>query len=314
MKDLHLHLSGAASTRTLWQLIRESGYKTGFKSYHDFEAFTKMKKDGDFDEYLNKLHWIDKVQSSPLAIEACVYDAFVSSYLAGAEYLELRFNPTKRSQGGLIDLDSIITSAISGMNRAKTIFGINGGLTLCLGWDCTDEANIAVAKKAMQYSQAGVVGLDIAGPYAMATPESRELFTQLFHKAALSGLQLTCHAGELNHPDVEDELLWAITCLGVNRIGHGIQIVRYPRLMELAANRHILFEICPSSNLATGAAEDQELSGQEFLGGVFYALRGNGLRWQICTDSTYPLNTDIRKEHELAVTLMESIRPVKHAR
>jgi len=294
MRDIHCHLSGSPSTRVLWELIQESGYKTNIKTLEQLVEFTSLTDIKNLDSYLNTLHWIDKVQSSPAAVEKCTYDTYASAYEAGCRMLELRFNPTKRSHDGAIDLDKIIVAARVGFERARSIFGIDGGIILCLGWDCSDQANLATFRKALAYVDKGVIGIDIAGPYQNATEEQREDFVGYFEFARKSNLITTCHAGEISHPGLKRELEWTVNELKPDRIGHGIKLVEFPELITIAADRNTIFEICISSNLASGA-----VSGIHDFYSIFQAFRKFGVTWEMCTDATALLKTNINREHQI---------------
>lgn len=290
-KDIHLHLSGAASHRTLWELIKDSGYKIGISNYWDFTKSFSLSGAGSLDKYLTMVHRLDLVQSSPLAVKACTYDAFTSSYLAGAEYLEIRFNPTKRSQNGIIDLDSIIIAARAGMEMATSRFGIRGSMCLCLGWDCTTEANEAVLSKAIKYLGAGVRAIDVAGPYQLATEDKRLEIARLLKDAKTMGLEVTCHAGEIDHDGLLDELLWTLR-VQPHRIGHGIKMVKFPGMLDEAEKLGIHFEVCMSSNVASGS-----VSGYKDFAAIFKAFEEANVGYTLCTDATFSLSTDIAREH-----------------
>jgi len=291
MRDLHLHLSGATPPEVLWEIVRESGLKTGAKTYWDFEQHTKMDKVKDLDSYLKVLHAIDEAQSSPLAVERSVYSAYRSAYLAGCTYLELRWNCVKRSQHGRIDLDRLIVAGRAGYERARMMYGIQGGMILCLGRDCTEEENEALFKKAMQYHKKGVIGIDIAGPEKHEMPDS---FVHYYRAANAIEMLTTCHVGEYNHDGVDDEIAFVLEKLKPQRIGHGIQITRFPKLMKKAAADRIHFEICITSNLVTKAVADTQEMHK-----ILNIMGENGLESTICTDATFPLNTNIAKETEL---------------
>jgi len=294
MRDIHQHLSGGASLRCTWSVIQDSGLKTGIKSYREFVTAMSLLNKGSLEQYISVLHRIDRAQSSPYALKACTYDAFVSSYIAGCDYLELRMNITKRSADGAIDLDALIVSARSGFELARSQFGIDGGLILCLGWDCSDDANEASYRKALHYRGKGVIGIDVAGSYSLSTATQRAAFAGYYRAAKAVGLMTTCHAGEVDHPGLEEELDWALNQLEPDRIGHGIKILQFPELIKKAQSLKPTFEICISSNLATGAVKKLE----DFKA-IFRGFEEHGLKYVICTDATHPLETDIRRENEL---------------
>ncbi len=79
-------------------------------------------------------------------------------------------------------------------------------------------------------------------------------FQKAYERAAECGFHKLMHAGEIGGPEMIRE---AVEILGVERIGHGIAAVRDPELMEMLAEKDIPLEICPASNLRTGALDAQ---------------------------------------------------------
>lgn len=291
MRDIHLHLSGATPAWVLYEIVRESGYKIGQTGYQEFVDSISMSKDKvkDLNSYIQVLHNIDDAQSSPMAVEKSVYHSFVSAFLSGCDYLELRWNPYKRSQKGRIDLDELIVSARAGMERAKKIFGMSGGLILCLGRDVSPEFNEGVFKKAVQYFNKGIDGIDVAGP------EDKKLeqeFKYYYKTANILKMITTIHVGEIMHDNLEDEFAQVLEQYKPQRVGHGIQLIKFPKLIKIAQKLDPLFEICISSNLATGAVESIEE-----MSNILYLFETHGLKYCINTDSTFPLDTNIIKEH-----------------
>ncbi len=293
MKDLHLHLSGATDPVLLFEIINETGLKLKNKNFIDFRNSLSMKKEkvSNLQEYLSVIHQIDEAQSSPKAIERSFYKSFVDAYCCGCEYLELRWNPYKRSQNFKIDFDKLIISARSGYERAKTTFGIKGGQIFCLGRDVDEGANDAIFKKAIQYFGKSVIGIDAAGPEEKThlKPE----FENYYKTANALGMMTTIHAGERYYDGVDETFSTIIENYKVKRIGHGVQIYKYPSLMKLAEKAGILFEICISSNLTTQAVKDEK----EFVE-IFKTFEEYGIKYQICTDAVYPLETNIHLENQ----------------
>ncbi|MDR2077594.1 MAG: hypothetical protein LBP39_01350 [Rickettsiales bacterium] len=299
MKDLHLHLSGGTSHTLLFEILNESGKKIKTKSYRQFAKTLTMNPNRikNMNDYLEINHIIDETQSSPRAIELSVYDTFKNSFLSGCNYLELRWNPYKRSQDFRIDLDRLIVAARSGFEKANSIFGIDGSMIFCLGRDCSEEQNESIFKKAIQYSRRGVVGLDAAGPESKV-PLKPE-FEQYYKIANAVGLTTTIHCGEPFYDQVEDTLATVLEKYKPKRIGHGVQIYRFPKLMKLASSMGVIFEICISSNLMTRVVNSK----REFFD-IFKAFEDHQIKYVICTDATFPLNTNIAREHEIHKNIM----------
>lgn len=291
MEDKHLHLSGAVHPLLIWEIICETGLKIKQKSFDDFLSAIRMKdKVNDLDSYLQLCHMIDEVQNFPSAIERSVYNAFVNTYLKKGGYLELRWNVWKRSRNFTVDFDRLIQAAISGMNKAKSYFGIRGGMIISLGRDVSMAANKGMLKKAIQYKDKGIIGIDLAGPYK----GDLNKYVPLYAEAKKHDLLTTIHAGEIEYDDLEQDLETILTKIKPDRIGHGIKLVKFPGLLKEAAKQEIELEICLTSNLTTKA-----VSSLEEFATIFKALEEERIKYSINTDSIYPLQTNILKEHEL---------------
>lgn len=302
MKDLHLHLSGATSPVVLFEMVNETGIKMKTRNYREFVNAITMdpNKVKSLEDYLHVNHIIDETQSSPRAVELSFYDSYKNAFLNGCSYLELRWNPYKRSQNFKIDLDKLVVAARGGYERANSTFGIDGSMIFCMGRDCTEEQNEGIFKKAIQYYKRGVIGIDVAGPETKIhlKPE----FEEYYKIANAIGLMTTIHCGETYYEGVEDTLATVIESYKPKRIGHGIQIHRYPKLMKLASRMSILFEICISSNLMTRAVPKKE----DFLT-IFKRFEEYGIRYTICTDATFSLNTNIANENMLYQSIIEMV-------
>ena len=109
------------------------------------------------------------------------------------------------------------------------------------------EKAMEVARLAAQMKSAGVVAFGLGGDEE-SLPASD--FRKVFDYAASEGLHRVAHAGEMAGPqNIRD----AIEILGAERIGHGIAAIHDEKLMDLLIERQIPLEICPTSNLRTGA-------------------------------------------------------------
>jgi len=265
MKDLHLHLSGATDPKLLYEIINETGLKIKTRDYWDFKQTVSMNKDiKNLEDYLKVLHIIDEAQSSPRAIKMSVYNSFVNAYINGCKYLEIRWNPYKRSKDFKIDLDRLIVAGRAGFEKAKSIFGIDGGLILCLGRDVPHEANEAIFKKAIQYNGKGVIGIDIAGPEKDSKLDPD--FEHFYRTANALGLTTTIHIGEVDYPDLEANFHTVLDKFKPKRIGHGVQIHKYPELMKKISDAGIMLETCITSNLTTKNVKSEEEFAKIFKG------------------------------------------------
>jgi adenosine deaminase len=127
--------------------------------------------------------------------------------------------------------------------------GIDAGLVVCVLRHHDAETNAAVAHAAARFAGHGVVGFDVAGD-ELLLPALEPMRTP-FDIARAAGLGLTAHAAEAGPASAIRE---AVDVLGVRRIGHGSRAAEDPVLLRWAVDEGVCFEVCPTSNVLTGAA------------------------------------------------------------
>lgn len=123
-------------------------------------------------------------------------------------------------------------------------------------------------------------------------------FRGVYERASDAGLHRLIHAGEIGGPEKIRE---AVELLGVERVGHGIAAIHDPALMDLLAARRIVLEICPASNVRTGALAKQlkreEASIQEH---PLPELMRHGIPVVLSTDDPSMFHTSLREEYQHA--------------
>ena len=109
------------------------------------------------------------------------------------------------------------------------------------------------------------------------------------------------HAGEMGGPEKIRE---AIELLAVERIGHGIAAIRDPALMDLLAERKIPLEICPQSNLRTGAlARQLARENVQIEDHPLPALFRHGIPVAMSTDDPAMFRIKLREEYANAAQM-----------
>ena len=278
----------------LWGIAHDQGIRLPTKDYWKFvELITVGKRERkSFEAFLALYHWTELIQSSPLAVEQSVYQVVGGAYRkANITTLELRYNPMKRNRGGERDLDHIIVASIRGLDRAQLEYPVKCGLIFSMDRTFSYALNEIILDKAIAYCHRGVVGIDIAGP---ANPDFHyKDYAALCKRAKKAGLGVTIHAGEDEGWRSVEEV---VDYLEPDRIGHGIHAAENAALCKKIAERGILLEICPSSNLHT-----QVVKGPEELAQYIATFKKHKVRFNFNTDGPEMLQTTLRDELKLAV-------------
>jgi len=294
LTELHVHLGGAVDPAAMWGIAHSQGIRLPTKDYWEFVDLITVRKQArkSFDDFLALYRWTELIQSSPLAVEESVYEVVSGAYRrANITTLELRYNPMKRNRGGERDLDHIIMASIRGLDRAALEYPVRAGLIFCLDRTFDEALNAIILEKAIAYRHRGVVGVDIAGG---KNPEFHYRdYAALFKKARAAGLGITVHAGEDEDWHSVDEVL---EYLEPDRIGHGIHAAKEPALCKRLAERGVLLEICPSSNLDSRVVKDADE-----LGEYIATFKRHRVRFSFNTDGPELLETTLRDELRLAV-------------
>src|SRR5262249_54054934 len=153
-------------------------------------------------------------------------------------------------------------------------------------------AAMDVARIASELHQQGVAAFGIGGD-ELALPASD--FREAFEFAADGGLHRVAHAGEIGGPDsIRD----AITHFKAERIRHGIATTRDPSLAAFLKERSIPLEICPTSNICTGALARQigRDSADIHLHPLPDLFRA-GVPLSVSTDDPAMFSTDLQREY-----------------
>jgi aminodeoxyfutalosine deaminase len=160
------------------------------------------------------------------------------------------------------------------------------------------EAAMEVVHAAKRSGSKSIVAFGIGGDeMSVATKEFRSVYEQ----AANNGLHLLMHAGEVGGPDKIRE---AVELLRVERIGHGIAAARDPALMDLLVDRRIPLEVCPQSNISTGAlAKQLRVSDAGIEHHPLPQLLRHGIPVVLSTDDPAMFHTTLLAEYENAAKM-----------
>ena len=234
---------------------------------------------GTLNDYLDKFSIPVSVLRDAASMEYAV--VAVASRLAacGCDYAEIRFAPALHLQGGAT-MREIVGGAEEGRKKAA----IPVGLILCAMRGRAEKENLEVIEIAAEEKDRGVVGVDLAGAEALYPTEG---YKEVFSLASRSGLNITIHAGEAAGTDS----VRAALDFGARRIGHGVRAAEDASLLDRIRRESIVLEVCPTSNVQTGAVKSVE-------GHPIGRFLSQGVRCAVCSDNMTVSNTDVRKEIE----------------
>jgi adenosine deaminase len=294
LTELHIHAGGSLPASTMWSIAHKQGIRLPFADYWEFKQFITITREKmmNLDAFLhsekNPFHWCEVIQSSPEAMEETIYEIAGKAYRSSnVNRIEIRFTPLKRNRKGERDLDHIINGALRGMDRAMLEYPIEVGLIFCLEKKFSHHLNMVTVEKAIKYKSRGVVGIDLAGLDTHNEFNPDEM-ADVFMRAKAAGLGITVHAGE--GPEllsVKD----AIVKLGADRIGHGIDSANHQEELDLAKDRGVVFEFCPTSNLVLGLLKDAADCKR-----VVDTWMANGNKFCVNTDDPVFFQINLKKE------------------
>lgn len=260
---LHDHLDGGLRPETIIEIAQQIGYKKlptdDPKQLADW--FEESCNSHSLVRYLETFSHTIAVMQSKEAIIRVSRECAIDLARDGVVYAEVRGAPELFTEQGLT-LDQVVEATLEGFKQGMAEAAHEGNKIRVESLLCgmrqnnrSQEAAAAVVK----YRNKGVVGFDIAGPED-GFPPTNQLET--FEYLRKENAHFTIHAGEAyGLPSIWE----AIQICGAERLGHGVRIIDdidfsgdKPRLGPLASyvrDRRIPLELCPTSNLQTGAAK-----------------------------------------------------------
>lgn len=294
LAELHAHIGASIPAHILWSLAHQQGFRLPTKNYWEFaQAITARHGAlGGVHDLTSQMYDTNHlVQSSPEALPIIMQHAVSGAYRhSNITYQEWRIDPLQRNRSGERDADHIILSLLYGKERAEIEYPmVRTGIIFEMYRKFSPEVNEVIIQKALKYKDRGIVGVDMCGPQ-MASFSMKE-HVALFAKARAAGLGITVHTGE--EGDIS-EMEFVVDEIRPDRIGHGIQAYKHPKLMKKLADQDIVLELCPTSNLNCSVIADMNE-----MKTAIRALVDHGVRITLNTDGPQMHNTSLLKEFAL---------------
>ncbi|MFC3682167.1 adenosine deaminase [Hydrogenophaga luteola] len=251
---LHEHLDGGLRVATLFELMRARGLPHPATSVDQLARwFDANAHAGSLEKYLQGFALTVAAMASPAALRRVALEAAEDAAADGAVLAEFRIAPLLFEAHGLSG-DAAVEALLQGLADSPALpLNQRSGLIVCAMRHLPPSETLRAAQLALRYQGQGVVGFDLAGAERGHPPGEHAQALALVREA---GLGITLHAGEA---DGAERVLEAAR-LGATRIGHGIHLVDALRdpgrhhLLDEAIERGLHLEVCPTSNVHTGAA------------------------------------------------------------
>jgi adenosine deaminase len=285
--ELHLHLEGSMRPAIVSQLTTRHGAQISEQEVRLRYSYT------DFLGFLDTFKWVTSFLRDPQDYALIVTDLAEQLLAQNVIYAEVTLSigiMLLRNQKPEKNFEAILRAAEPFESRGLKLFWIFDAVRQ-FGADAAME----VVNAARLCASNKIIAFGIGGDeLSVSTAE----FRRVYDAAASIGLHRLMHAGEVGGPEKIRE---AVELLGVERIGHGIAAIHDTSLMDLLADRRIPLEICPGSNLLTGALSNQ-LSQQN--AGIeshpLPKLFRHGIPITLSTDDPTMFHTDLATEYRNA--------------
>ncbi|WKV15789.1 adenosine deaminase [Janibacter limosus] len=280
---LHDHLDGGVRPATVLEIADEVGHElpvSGDQRTAEGPArwFRESADSGSLVRYLETFaHTVGVMQTAP-ALRRVARESVLDLARDGVVYAESRYAPEQHLEGGLT-LEQVVDEVNAGFREGEEQAAAEGHPIVVRAL-LTAMRHAAksreIAELAVRYRDKGAAGFDIAGAEA-GHPPSRHL--DAFEYLRRENAHFTIHAGEaFGLPSIWEALQWC----GADRLGHGVRIVddigfrgatvtddplaanraaredpsqlRLGRLAAFVRDTRVPPEMCPHSNVQTGAA------------------------------------------------------------
>ncbi|QLY32014.1 adenosine deaminase [Nocardia huaxiensis] len=301
---LHDHLDGGLRPATVLELARDCGYDQ--LPADDAETLGRWFRDaansGSLERYLETFAHTVAVMQTPEGLRRVARECAEDLAADGVVYAEVRFAPEQHLEAGL-DLDEVVEHTLAGFREGEALAAAAGTpirMTCLLTAMRHAARSREIAELAVRWRDKGVGGFDIAGAEA-GFPPSRHL--DAFEYMRGNSAHITIHAGEaFGLPSIHE----AIAFCGCDRLGHGVRITdditdsadgpKLGRVANYVRDQRIPLELCPSSNVQTGAVPSLDKHPFDLLARLRFRVTVN-------TDNRLMSDTSMSEEmHKLVET------------
>lgn len=287
--DLHRHLDGNIRPQTILELGQQHQLALPAQDLAGLLPHVQVVENApSLVAFLEKLDWGVKVLADYDACRRVAYENVEDLLHAGIDYAELRFSPGYMAMSHGLNPQGVVEAVIDGIRAGSRDFDrqvkLIGIMSRTFGQAaCQRELDACLAHRDQ------LVAMDLAGD-EIGFPGP--LFAEHFRQIRDAGWHITVHAGEAAGADS----IWhAIRGLGAERIGHGVNAVQDPVLMNYLAEYGIGIESCLTSNVQTSTVAS-------YANHPIRQFLAQGVRVSLNTDDPAVEGIDLPHEYQVATS------------
>jgi aminodeoxyfutalosine deaminase len=245
--ELHVHLVGSAPVSTVLELARRHPDRSVPQTEEGLREFYAFR---DFPHFIAVYQAVSELLTEPEDIAALVRGIARELAAQNVRYVELQVAPYPFRWAGMPP--RVITEALdAGARDALALHGVRIGYIFDFPGQAAGREAVPTLEHALTAPPQALIGFGIGGIEEGRAPYA-DVIRDVFAAAAAAGLHCVPHAGETTGP----ETVWeAIEHLHAERIGHGINSLRDPRLVACLRERQLPVDVCPTSNVCTRQVE-----------------------------------------------------------
>jgi aminodeoxyfutalosine deaminase len=281
--ELHVHLEGTVRAETLLEIARRNDYALPADTV---EGLAELYEYRDFEHFIEIWILTTNALRTRDDFRRVVVDYAAEAASHGAVYLEGIFSPAERVRRG-VRWEDIFGGYCDGAEEAREVHGVEVRLTPDVVRGFPLDECFPVVRHSVEHMERGLVGVGLGGLEAQYPPEP---YAPVFELAKAEGLGSVPHAGEVAGPD---SVRGALDALRADRIRHGFRAIEDPELVTELAERGIVLDVSPVSNVRTGAVSS-------LAEHPLPRLAAAGVACSISTDDPAMFDTDLSHEYEAA--------------
>jgi aminodeoxyfutalosine deaminase len=287
--ELHVHLEGSLQPATVAKIAARHGVQVTEDEVRQRYAYR------DFVEFIEAFKWVTSFLREPADYAVIVRDFAEIQLVQKVVYAEVTLSigvMQLRGQDPQANFEAMLEAAEEFAPR---------GLQLRWVWDAVRQFGVNAAMEVVEAAgrchSDKIVAFGIGGDERSIPAKN---FRAVYDRAEDLGMHRLIHAGEVGGPENIRE---AIEHVKAERIGHGIAAINDPALMDFLAERQIPLEVCPASNMCTGALAVQLGGEPSVLDHPLPKLFRHGIPIVLSTDDPTMFHTTLSGEYESAARM-----------